>query len=226
MQNKALITLSAALTVVAVLMTLTAAMPVASKDKTSAGDMSDLVAMAMPKAVMMTVSADGMTGGNMTFTVPYAAKVYRMDNKEMAAVATYDRPLKGTCNVSTGRGTISIADALPATATVDYANKTSIPVAGSSAVVVMQDFNLTGVAKETGTYDFQFGKLSVYLPDGTVKSIKLDRPVMMSLSVDEMKLTTVADPAVAKTMANLFSAGTTFPAGAQPVKLDDILAAI
>lgn len=226
MQYKALITLLAALTVTAVLTALTAAMPVASQGKTSAPDMSDLGAMAMPKAVMMTISADGMADGNMTFSVPYAAKVYRMDNKEMAVVATYDKPLKGACNVSTGMGTISIADALPAAAIVDYANKTSIPVAGANAVVVMQDFNMTGATKEMGTYDFQFGKLTVYLPDGTVKSIKPDRPVTMSVSLDEMKLITVADPTVAKTMAGLFSAGTKFPAGAQPVKLDDILAAI
>ncbi len=57
--------------------------------------MSDLATVAMPKAVMMTIAAGNMTGGDMTYSVPYGAKVFQMDSKEIAAVATYNKPLMG-----------------------------------------------------------------------------------------------------------------------------------
>lgn len=225
MQMKILITLLAALTVTAILTAV--AVPAASQDTTSAADMSDLAAMSMPKAVMMTISAGTMAGGNVTFGVPYAAKVYQLDSKEIAAVATYKKPLMGTCNVSTGTGMISFADALPATATIDYVNNMSIPVAGANAVVALQDFKMTGgvKGKGKGNYDIQFGKMIVYLPDGTAQSMKLDKPVKMSVSLDQMKLTIDANPTVAGMMAGMLKAGATFPAGAKPVRLNDILAA-
>lgn len=225
MQYKALITLLAALTAVVVLAAVAAAMPEESQDTTSAADMSDLAAMAMPKAVMMTISAGNMTDGNMTFTVPYAARVQQMDNKEIAIVATYNKPLSGSSNASTGIGMISMEDALPATATIDYVNRTSIPVAGANAVVALQDFKMTGGSKGKGTYNFQFGSITVYLPDGTAKTMKLEKPVRMSVSVSQMKLSIEAHPALAGMMAGLFKSGTVFPAGSAPVRLNDILAA-
>jgi len=218
-----LITLVAALALMGVLTAI--ATPTASRDTMSAADMSDLAAMAMPKAVMMTVAGGNMAGGDVTYTVPYAAKVYQMDSKEIAAVATYNKPLTGMCNTSTGTGMIAMGDALPATATIDYANKTSIPVAGANAVVALQDFKMTGAVKGKGTYDVQFGSITVYLPDGTAKTMKLDRPVRMSVSLDQMKVTIAGDPTIASMMAGLLKSGATFPAGAQPVKVNDILAA-
>jgi hypothetical protein len=228
MQMKVLILLAAALAIGAVL--AAAAMPAASQDTTSstdmsAADMSDLAAMAMPKAVLMTVAAGNMSDGTVTYTVPYAARVQQAGNKEIAIVATYNKPLTGTCNVSTGMGMISMADALPATATIDYGNKTSIPVAGANAVVALQDFKMTGGAKGKGTFNFQFGSITVYLPDGTAKTMKLDKPVKMSANIDQMKLSIEANPAVASMMADLLKSGATFSAGATPVRLNDILAA-
>ncbi len=201
---KVLITLVAALAVMGVLAVL--ALPAASQDTTtstdmSASDMSDLAAMAMPKAVMMTIAADNMTGGDVTYSVPYGAKVYQMDSKEIAALATYNKPLKGMCNVTTGMGMISLADALPTTMTIDYANKTSIPVAGANAVVALQDFKMTGAAKGKGTYDVQFGTVTVYLPNGTAKTMKLDKPVKMSVSLDKMKVMITGNPTMANMMA-------------------------
>jgi hypothetical protein len=224
---KILITLVAALAVMGILTAL--ALPVVSQDTTtsagmSASDISDLAAMAMPKAVMMTISAGTMAGGDVTYSVPYGAKVYQMDNKEIAAVATYNKPLMGMCNVSTGMGMISMANALPATATIDYANKTSIPVAGANAVVALQDFKMTGVAKGKGTYDVQFSTVTVYLPNGTAKTMKMDKPVKMTVSLDKMKVMVTGNPTMAKMMAALFKSGAKFDAGAQPVKVNDILA--
>lgn len=225
---KMVITLVAALAVMTLLAAL--ALPAASQDTTSdtgmsAADMSDLAAMSMPKAVMMTITAGNMAGGNVTYSVPYGAKVFQMDSKEIAAVATYNKPLMGMCNVSTGMGMITMSDALPATATIDYANKSSIPVAGANAVVALQDFKMTGAAKGKGKYDFQFGTVTVYMPNGTAKTMKLDKPVKMSMSVDQMKLTIAGNPTMAKMMAGLLMPGATFPAGASPVRINDILAA-
>jgi hypothetical protein len=224
---KILIMLVAVLAVAGVLTVL--ALPAASQNSASdkgmsAAEMSDLAAMSMPKAVMMTITAGSMTGGNVTYSVPYGAKVFQMDSKEIAAVATYNKPLKGVCNVSTGMGMITMSDALPATATIDYANKSSIPVAGANAVVALQDFRMTGVAKGKGTYDFQFGTVTVYLPDGTGRTMKLAQPVRMSVSLDQMKMTIAGNPTLANMMAGMLKPGVTFPAGASPVRVNDILA--
>jgi hypothetical protein len=225
---KILITLLAALAVAGVLVAL--AMPAASQDTTSdagmtAEDMSGLAAMSMPKAVMMTITAGNMTDGNMTYSVPYGAKVFPMDSKEIAAVATYNKPLMGMCNLSTGMGMISMGDALPATATINYVNMSTIPVAGANAVVALQDFKMTGFGKGKGRYDFQFGTVTVLLPNGTAKTMKLDRPVKMSMSVEQMKLTIAGNPTMANMMADLLKSGATFPAGTNPVRINDILAA-
>jgi len=219
--------LVAALAVAGVLTVL--ALPAASQNSTSdtsmsAAEMSDLAAMSMPKAVMMTITAGNMTGGNMSFSVPYGAKVFRMDSKEIAAVATYNKPLTGTCNVSTGRGMITMSDALPATAAIDYANKSSMPVAGANAVVALQDFRMTGASGGKGKYDFQFGTVTVYLPNGTGRTMKLAQPVRMSVSLDQMKMTIAGNPTMANMMAGMLKPGVTFPAGASPVRVNDILA--
>ncbi|HEY3272803.1 MAG TPA: hypothetical protein VGJ92_03515 [Methanocella sp.] len=228
MQIKVLITLVAALAVATVLATV--AMPAASQDTTSAmdmsaADMSNMAAMAMPKAVLMTISVNNMTDGNVAFSVPYAARVQQVGNKDIAIVATYNKPLTGMANASTGMGTIAMSDALPATATIDYTNRTSIHVSGSNAVVALQDFKMTGAGRGQGNMNFQFGSITAYLPDGTARSMKLDRPIRMSANLDTLKLTIDANPAAAGMIGNMLKSGATFPSGATPVRLNDILAA-
>ncbi len=194
----------------------------------SVNDILDLASLVTPKAVFMTIHAGNMTDGNVNFNVPYAAKILPMDDKEIkkiGAVATYNAPLKGTCNASTGAGTISMTDALPARATIDYADRSVIPVAGANAVIALQDFTMAGTAKGKGVYDFQFGKVTVYLPDGTTRSVKLDSPISMSYDVGQMKLTVESNPKAAGIMADMLKSGATFPANAAPVRLNDILAA-
>lgn len=229
MQKKKLFMIFVTLAVAAALTAV--ALPAASQDTTSkAGmsieDMSDLAAMAMPKAVMITVEAGNLTDGNLTYSIPYAAKVQSLGDRDIAIVATYDRPLKKTVNVPAGTGIISIDEALPATATIDYANRSSIPVAGANAVVVLRQFEITGVAGEKGDISFQVGNINVYLPDGTTMAMKLDRPVSMTMSLDQMKLSVVATPELASKVADLLTSGARFPADAKPVRLNDILAAI
>jgi hypothetical protein len=223
MQMKILITIVAALAVTTALVAV--AMPATSQDTMSSTEMANLAKMMMPKAVFMTVQAGDMTDGNMTFTVPYGAKIIPMDSKEIAAVATYNMPLKGTCNVTTGSGMISMADALPAQATIDYANNSAIPVAGANAVVALQDFKMTGMSKGKGMYNFQFAKLTVYLPNGTASTVNLSKPVKMSVNIDQMKMSIEGNPSLASMMAGMLKSGATFPADKMPVKLNDILAA-
>jgi hypothetical protein len=158
-------------------------------------------------------------------TVPYAAKVIPMDSKEIAAVATYNKPLTGIHNVTTGSGTISMADALPAMVSVDYTNRSTIPVAGAGMVIALQDFRMTGAPKGKGMYNFQVGTFTVYLPDGTAKSQKLDRPLRMSMNMDQMKISFEGNPKLVSWMTGLYKPGVTFPAGAAPVRLNDILVA-
>jgi hypothetical protein len=83
---------------------------------------------------------------------------------------------------------------------------------------------MTGAAKGKGTYDVQFGTVTVYLPNGTAKTMKLDTPVKMSMSLDKMKLTIAGNPTMANMMAGMLKSGAKFAAGAPPVKVNDILA--
>lgn len=220
MQCKASRTILAALAALAVLASM--AVPATSQDITSSADTAGLSAF-MPHDVMFAISAGGMSGGNATFTVPYSAKVYKIDKVDYGAVTTFNKPLQGLYNVSKNRGQISTANALPATMVVDQLNNSSIPVAGTNAIVALR--NITNVGAAKGKFTFEFRKVSVYLPNGTAKTYNLDKPAKVSYAVDQNTVTTEADPAFTRIMADLFKAAGKFPADAKPVKLNDVLAA-
>jgi hypothetical protein len=93
-------------------------------------------------------------------------------------------------------------------------------------VVVLEQFEITGVAMEEGDISFQVGSITAYLPDGTTKAMKLDRPVRLSMSLDQMKLRVDATPELARAVADMLKSGNKFPEDAEPVRLNDILAAI
>jgi hypothetical protein len=210
----------ATLAALAVLMSM--ALPAASQDVTSSADMAGLSAF-MPHDVMFAVSAGSVSGGNATFTVPYSAKVYKMDTVDYGAVTTFSQPLQGMYNVSSSRGQISTVNALPATIVVDQLNNSSIPVAGTNAVVALRNITNMGAAK--GKFTFQFKTVSVYMPNGTAKTYNLNKPVKVSYAVDQNIVTTQADPAFTRVMSDLFITGGMFPADAQPVRLNAVLAA-
>ena len=223
MQTKVIVALLAALAVAVIL--ATAAPPATSQDMTSATDTSALAAMAMPKAAMMTIGSGSVAGGNATFAVPYSAKVYRIDGVDYAAVTAFSKPVQARFDTTTGAGQISWATALPATATFDRVGNSTIPVAGTKAVVAMQDINVSGAPASKDQIAFEFGRIEVYTPDGKIAKIKLDKPVRMSYTIEGTKVTAQADPALANMLAGVLKAGATFPAGAQPVRLNDLLAA-
>lgn len=227
MQTKVLILIVAALALAVVLVAV--ALPAASKDSMSTtdlsapADLSALTSMIVPKAALMTIANVDVAGGNVTVTVPYTAKVYTVEGVDLAAVASFSKPLQPSFNASTGVGQVAWATALPANATFDTVSNSSIPVAGAKAVVAIQDVNITGMAKDQFTV--QFGKVAYYLPDGTVNAIKLDKPVSISYTMEKGKVSVKADPAFTQIIAGLSQLKATFPAGAQPVKLNAILGA-
>jgi hypothetical protein len=163
-----------------------------------------------------------MAGGNATFSVPYSAKVFRVGDIDYGTVSATKAPVHGSLNLAEGTGVISMADALPAVSTTDYLNQSVIPVAGTNVVIALQGMNMTGASG--GKFSFDFGKLSVYLPDGTVSTFALNKPIRMVASMDQMSSAIRADPAVASTIAGTLGSGVTFPEGTKPVPLSQILA--
>ena len=130
-----------------------------------------------PKDVYMTIAVDGMTDNTATFSVMNMA----MKGKEDKAVLIMpSAPLTGTYNMTNDMGYISTASFMPATITIDTMNKTSVPVAGASAVMGMHDIKV--MAKDKDYKVFKFGEVSFLTPNGTAKNYKLDKPVRVIYS--------------------------------------------
>jgi hypothetical protein len=107
-------------------------------------------------------------------------------------------------------------------ARTDY-NTATINVAGASAVLVGK--NIT-VRKQIRGAEFQITGFSVYLPDGTVKSYKLETPVKAVISQDNKPTTVTGNPPLRAALQDAFKGGAKFPANAAPVKIKDIDAKI
>jgi hypothetical protein len=220
MEKKASIMLIAMLAAVAILASAALAAAQATTDQSGA---SDLAKMALPKAVVMALSSSGVEGGNATFSVPYSAKVFDVEGVEYGAVSTTKAPVRGSINAAEGMGVLSTADSLPASTTTDLLNKSAFPVAGASEVISLQDMKLTG--KDKGTYNFDFGKLAVYLPDGTRSEFTLAKPIRLKYTAGQATFAMETDPAVAATIAGTLRSGVAFPANAKPVPLSKLLGA-
>lgn len=104
----------------------------------------------------------------------------------------------------------------------DYSNAT-IKVAGASAVIAMK--NVTTVKQGKGNFETQFTGISVYLPDGSVKSYTLTTPVRIVGSRDKKTVTVIANPAMRADLQSAMAGNATFPANAAPVPLKTIDAA-
>lgn len=104
----------------------------------------------------------------------------------------------------------------------DY-NSATINVAGASAVIAAK--NIT-VRKQDGSTEFQVAGFSVYLPDGTAKSYKLDTPVKAVISREKKTTTVAGNPQFRAALQDALKGGTKFPANAAPIKIKDIDAKI
>jgi hypothetical protein len=112
----------------------------AAHDAGHAGDGAASCKMHGPQAIIFTISAGSVNGQNVTFSIPETARVSK-DNK--VKLTSFDRPLKGMLNTSSGIAKISTADFIPSTSRTDFMNNTSIPVAGATVLVALEDLNMT-----------------------------------------------------------------------------------
>jgi hypothetical protein len=171
-----------------------------------------------PKDVYMTIAVDGMTGNTVTFSVMNMA----MKGKEDKAVLIMpSAPLTGTYNMTNDMGYISTASFMPATMTIDAMNKTSVPVAGASAVMGMHDMKV--IAKDKDYKVFKFGEVSFLTPNGTATTYKLDKPVRVTYSEDRKMVVMDAYPTFTQRMSEAFSTGAKFPADAKPVPITSLM---
>lgn len=100
----------------------------------------------------------------------------------------------------------------------DY-NSATIDPSGASGVVAFK--NITMLKMDNKTAEFQFSGVSVYLPDGSVKSYTYTTPVKVVKSWRE-KTAKIDNPKVVADLQDAFKGGAKFPANAAPVPLKTI----
>lgn len=92
------------------------------------------------QAIVLTLTAGPVSGMNQSFTVNGFARI----GKKGASVTGFDNPLQGILNTSKGCLYVSTANMIPSTTRKDFVNNSSIPVAGTSIVLALEDINMTG----------------------------------------------------------------------------------
>ncbi len=93
-----------------------------------------------PQAIVLAISAGSVNGENVTFNILGTARVSKDDRVK---VTSFDKPLQGMLNTSSGIGKISAANFMPSSSRTDFMNNSSIPVAGATVVVALEDLNMT-----------------------------------------------------------------------------------
>jgi len=182
----------------------------------------------MIKRVDIPIIVTGTSDGSATFTVQGMAIEGR---KGKVVVVTMDRPLMGNYNMTRDMAYVSIGDMAMdhrgmagMNIRVDNASSSTLPVAGASAVLGISDIRVEYMGRDYTIASF--GKMSVYLPDGTVRSYYLDRPVKVVKSMERKTVMWDAYPGFTKAMGDALKGGTTFPADAAPLKLTDYEASV
>jgi hypothetical protein len=100
----------------------------------------------------------------------------------------------------------------------DY-NAATINVAGASAVIAGK--NLI-VSPKDGGIEFQIGSYSMYMPDGTARSYKLEPAVKSVMATGKEPMTITVTPQLKAAMLDALKGGTKFPANAAPIRIMDI----
>jgi hypothetical protein len=173
-----------------------------------------------PKDIYMAVSGGSMSDNTATFTVESMGATAM---KDLAFVATPGSPLKGTYNMTSDMGYISIKDILPLTIVIDKTGSVSMPTGNASAIIGLHDVRT--LAKENGYKVSEFRSVSVFLPDGTVKFFKLEEPVKITHDMGRMMVVIDAYPTFTKRMGNVFSStgGKSYSAmGMSSMSIDDL----
>ncbi len=100
----------------------------------------------------------------------------------------------------------------------DY-NAATINVAGASAVIAGKDII---VSPKDGGIEFQIGGYSMYMPDGTARSYKLEPVVKSVMATGKGPMTITVTPQLRAAMLDALKGGAKFSANATPIKIKDI----
>ena len=126
----------------------------------------------------------------------------------------------GSYNASYDMGYISTKGMKSADIALRPYKNATLDVSGGSLVVSMKDIHV--ILKDKDYFIFKFHKLGIYLPDGTGKEYKLEKPVHVIYTKDRKMVVIDAYPALTSTLKGDITSSTTFPAGTSPVLISDI----
>jgi hypothetical protein len=172
----------------------------------------------MIQRIDMPITVTGTKDNTASFIVKNVAMV---GHKDMAGVVTFDKPVKGAYNMTDNMAYMTNAGATGMNIRVDDMNTSALPVAGSAGIMSMGNISVLYKGKDYAI--MQFGKVSFHLPDGTVKSYDLDKPVKIVKSYERKSGVMDASPGFTNAIKDVFSGGKTFPADAPPMKVSDLM---
>ncbi len=172
------------------------------------------------KSIEVPITVTGTADNTTAFTVGAVSVAGR---KDMAGVATFDKPLTGAYNMSGDMAYISLKDIGGMNIRVDTASNATLPVAGVSAVLGIGKLKAEYRGKDLSITEFY--KLYVHLPDGTVKAYDLEKPVKVIKSKERKAVVWDAYPGFTEALKAALSGGTAFPADAAPMKVSDLISA-
>lgn len=175
--------------------------------------------------VYHTVQVTGMTGDSATFNILSSAVKGKSGNVTMM---NYTTPIAVQYYFSNDTAVMSKTKMGMKNRTwmkgqrpprVGY-NDAAVNVAGASAVIAMK--NITMKRLDNNTSEVQFAAFSVYLPDGTAKSYKLDTPVKATKSRVDRSMKVTGNAQFRADLQDALKGGAKFPANAAPVPLKSI----
>jgi hypothetical protein len=137
----------------------------------------------------------------------------------LTTVYSYKTPLAGTYNTTNDMGYISTATLVPATAIIDTAGNSSLPVNGASMVMGFR--GITPISDSAGYQDSNIKQVALFMPDGSVKAFTLDKPLRVTHSEDRKLMVLDSYPTFTRRMRAVMGNNTTitFPAGTVPMSI-------
>lgn len=173
--------------------------------------------------VYHSIAVVGAKDGAVTFDILNSAIKEKNGN---VSVMKFDKPIEVT--IYSSNGTVVMARPNKENNTTrphikptktNYNDATLSP-AGASAIITAR--NITVVSKDKNGSTMQFTGMSVYLPDGSVKSYTFTKPVLIVTSWKDKTKKIVADSTFWSNMQDALKGTAKFPANAAPVPLKTI----
>jgi len=174
----------------------------------------------MIQRIDMPITVTGKKDNTVAFVVNNVAMV---GHKDKAGVVTFDKPVQGAYNMTDNMAYMTNAGATDMNIRVENMTTLALPVAGASGIMSMGNISVLYKGKDYAI--MQFGKVSFHLPDGTVKSYDLDKPVKIVKSYERKAGVMDASPGFTNAMKDVLVSGKTFPADAPPMKVADLMKA-